>query len=74
MAKTKNNEAAEEIIDYIIVEHENPNNLPDLIVDVPREDGTVDVSEWTAFMRKALGNQYNVKFRIWSIPPKTEGA
>ena len=52
---------------YIIVEHENPFNLPDLIVDVPKEDGTVDVSAWTAFMRKALGNKYNVKFRIWPV-------
>ena len=52
---------------YIIVEHENPDNLPDLIVDVPREDGTVDVSSWTTFMRAALGKQWNVKFRIWPV-------
>ena len=53
--------------DCIIVEHENPNNLPDLILDVPRNSGSEEVSTWTASMRKSLGRKFNVKFRIWPV-------
>lgn len=53
--------------DCIIVEHENPDNLPDLIIDVPKEDGSIDISSWAANMRKALGKIWNVKFRIWPV-------
>lgn len=60
--------------DCIIVEHENPNNLPDLILDVPRDAGSEEVSAWTASMRKSLGRKYNVKFRIWPIKPAEESA
>jgi hypothetical protein len=50
---------------YELVETANPLNLPDLVVEVPK-NMNIDKSEWCSKFKKAHSKEYHIIFKIYN--------